>query len=234
MADIEWPDGLTPYRAAFYLQPHVGGTESPLTRTRKVYGLSKPRWVCRLSFRGGHKGYSGVAAYGPILDSLIVRMRGGENRVALWDFRRPYPVGLRRYYSQFAGGLYTFGLGETFELGEKFYIPAEVEPDNEAAAAGSSQMWFTGFEPGERAFNVGDYFGGDGRVHIMHNNSVADANGRAFVFFDPPLDQTIPAGRAVTMEPTSLFRLNGEDAGENTTEVDSATMYNLEFIEDLP
>ena len=234
MTDLTWPGGLYPYRAAFYLQPHVGGAESPLTRTRKTYGLSAPRWVCQLTFRGGYNGYDGIRAFGPILDSFIVQMAGGVNRVALWDFRRPYPVGLSRYYSQFAGGLYTFGLGETFELGEKFYVPSEVEPDNEAADAGAKQMWFTGFQPGERAFNVGDYFGGDGRVHIIHNNSVADGDGRAFIFFDPPLHQAIPAGRAVTVQPTSIFRLSGEDAGENSTEVGGLSEYTLDFIEDLP
>jgi hypothetical protein len=73
----------------FYLQPHVGGQESPLTRTRKTYGLSAPRWVARLTFRAGH-GYDdgGMSdRFGPRaddamffaarLDALIAQLKGG-------------------------------------------------------------------------------------------------------------------------------------------------------------
>lgn len=237
MADIEWPTDLRPYRAAFYLRPHVGGVESPLTRTRKTYLLSKPVWVCRLSFRGGFNGASGRGALGGRMDSLIVQMQGGFNRVLLWDFRRPYPVGLKRYYSQFAGESYTFSLGETFTLGERFFIPEEAEPVNEPALAGSRTIVFTGFLPGERIFQTGDYFGGDGRAHIIHTATLVDADGRCTLTFDPPLERPLAAGEAVTMRPTTPFKLStdsAEDAGANDSEVDSAVEYSLDFIEDLP
>lgn len=232
MADLAWPDALAPFRVSFYLQPHVGGTESPLTRTRKTYGLSAPRWVCRMSFRGGYDGHAGIAAYGPRLDALIAQLEGGLNRVGLWDFRRPYPVALRRYYRQFAGETYTFGLGETFELGEKFVIPAEAEPTNEAAAAGASEIVFTGFKPGERVFQWGDYFGGDGRVHMVLAEVYADQDGRARATFKPPLQADLLPGSAITMQPTSLFQLTSIDAGENETEVGQLSTYQLAFVED--
>ncbi len=237
MADIEWPQDLVPYRAAFYLRPHVGGVESPLTRTRKTYLLSKPVWVCRLSFRGGFNGASGRRALGGRMDSLIVQMQGGFNRVLLWDFRRPYPVGLRRYYSQFAGETYTFSGGRTFRLGERFFIPAEAEPVNEAAVAGATSIVFGGFLPGERTFQTGDYFGGDGRGHIIHTCTVADEDGRCTLTFDPPLETALGVGDAVTMQPTTPFKLStdsAEDAGANDSEVDSAVEYSLDFVEDLP
>jgi hypothetical protein len=237
MSDIEWPEDLRPFRAAFYLRPHVGGVESPLTRTRKTYLLSKPVWVCRLSFRGGYNGASGRGALGGRMDSLIVQMQGGVNRVLLWDFRRPYPVGLKRYYSQFPGETYTFSGGRTFTLGERFFIPAEAEPVNEPAEAGATTIVFGGFEPGERTFQTGDYFGGDGRGHIIHTASLADGLGRVTVTFDPPLETDMVVGQAVTMRPTTPFKLSTEsadDAGANDSEVDSAVEYNLDFIEDLP
>ncbi len=237
MADIEWPTDLRPYRAAFYLRPHVGGVESPLTRTRKTYLLSKPVWVCRLSFRGGFNGATGRGALGGRMDSLIVQMQGGFNRVLLWDFRRPYPVGLKRYYSRFAGESYTFTGGRTFRLGERFFIPAEAEPVNEPAVAGATSIVFGGFEPGERTFQTGDYFGGDGRAHIIHTATVADAEGRCTLTFDPPLETDLLVGQAVTMRPTTPFKLStdgAEDAGANESEVDSAVEYSLDFIEDLP
>jgi hypothetical protein len=237
MADIEWPADLTPYRAAFYLRPHVGGVQSPLTRTRKTYLLSKPIWVCRLSFRGGFNGTSGRRALGGRMDSLIIQMQGGFNRVLLWDFRRPYPVGLKRYYSQFAGETYTFTGGRTFRLGERFFIPAEAEPVNEPAAAGATSIVFGGFLPGERTFQTGDYFGGDGRAHLIHTAMLADGDGRVLVTFDPPLERDLLVGQAVTMRPPTPFKLTtdtSEDAGANDSEVDSAVDYSLDFEEDLP
>lgn len=238
MADIEWPTDLVPFRAAFYLRPHVGGVESPLTRTRKTYLLSKPVWVCRLSFRAGWDGIDDEGAMGGRLDSLIVQMQGGFNRVLLWDFRRPFPVGLRRYYSQFAGDTYTFTGGRTFRLGERFVIPAEAEPINEAAVAGATSIVFGGFLAGERTFQTGDYFGGDGRAHIIHTATVADGDGRCTVTFDPPLEIALLVGQAVTMRPTTPFKLttqSAEDAGANDSDVDAdLAEYSLEFMEDLP
>lgn len=234
MADMDWPAGLAPYRVMFYLQPHIGGSESPLTRVRKVYGLSSPRWIARMSFRAGYDGETGIGAWGGQLDALIAEMEGGLNRVRLWDFRRPYPVGLRRYYRQFAGMRYPFAGCEEFTLGERFVIPSEAEPTNEPAPAGATTMTFVGFVPGERAFQAGDYIGGDGRVHIVSlAGGTADADGRVTVAFKPPLQASVAAGAAVTMQPTSLFRLTSEDAGQNETDVGEATEYTLDFAEDL-
>lgn len=237
MADIEWPTDLVPYRAAFYLRPHVGGPTSPLTRTRKTYLLSKPIWVCRLSFRGGFNGRAGRRALGGRMDSLIIQMQGGFNRVLLWDFRRPYPVGLRRYYSQFEGESYTFTGGRTFTLGERFFIPAEAEPVNEPAAKGATAIVFGGFVAGERTFQTGDYFGGDGRAHLIHTATLADVDGRVTVTFDPPLERALLVGEAVTMRPETPFKLtpdSAEDAGANDSQIDTAVEYVLEFEEDLP
>jgi len=235
VVDLVWPHGLAPYRVMHYLQPHVGGAESPITRTRKVYGLSSPRWISRMTFRTGYDGQDGVAAWGGLLDALIMEMQGGLNPIALWDFRRPYPVGLRRYYGQFAGRRYPFAGGEEFTLGERFVIPGGFEPENEAALAGATTMTFTGFLPGERVFLPGDYVGGDGRQHMVQRpGGIADANGRAVVTIYPPLRADVAAGAAVTMQPTSLFQLVSEDAGQNETDVGDATEYTLDFVEKLP
>lgn len=234
MADLVWPEGLYPYKVSFYLQPHVGGQESPLTRTRKVYGLSAPRWLARLTFRTGYDGDDGVEAWGGLLDALIAEMEGGLNRIGLWDFRRPYPAGLARYYRQFAGSLYPFSGGETFTLGERFILPARAEPLNLVAPRGATVMTFVGLRPGERVFQAGDYVGGDGRTHIVLDRVViADGEGRATVRFKPPLQRAVGAGSAVTMQPPSPFRLVGDDAGSNETEVGQPTEYTLEFAEDL-
>lgn len=231
--DLQWPSDLLPASASFYLRPHVGGSASPLTRTRKVYGLSAPMWVCRLTFKAAWGGGEGPAARGARLDALIAEMEGGINRILLWDFRRPYPAGLRRYYSQFTE-LYTFGGGETFRMGERFAIPAFAEPLNETALAGATMMTWAGFLPGEKVFNIGDYFGGDGRPHMFMHDGVADGDGRVVMRFRPALTATLLAGQAITMQPPGRFQLMNEDAGASEAFArQPQSTYSLEFEEDL-
>jgi len=233
MADLIWPE-IYPYRAMFYLQPYNDRKVSPFTRKQKVYDLAKPRFVCRLTFRTGYNGETGVGAWGGELDAFIAEMKGGANRVALWDFRRPYPVGLKRYYRQFAGQRYSFLGGETFQLGEHFHLPAEAEPTNEFAPAGATEMTFVGFLPGEKVFLTGDYIGGDGRAHIvLRPEVVADQDGRAKLRFLPPLEVDVLPGMAKTLQPTSWFTLASDDAGQNETTVGELTEYTLDFVEDL-
>lgn len=232
--DLVWPDDLLPASASFHLRPHVGGATSPLTRTRKVYGLSKPMWVCKLTFKAAWAGGEGLSARGARLDALIADMEGGLNRMLLWDFRRPYPAGLLRYYRQFAGEEYTFGGGETFRLGEHFMLPAMAEPLNEGAAAGATFMAWEGFTPGERVFNAGDYFGGDGRPHMFMHDGVADGDGRVEMRFRPVLQRALLPGQAITMQPKGRFQLMNEDAGASEAFArQPQSTYTLEFEEDL-
>lgn len=223
MADVAWPVDLVPYRVMFYLQPHIGGQESPFTRTRKVYGLSAPRWIARLTFRGGYAGApltDDAAGYGPRLDSLIADLQGGLNKAVLHDFRRPRPL----QPQQIASGLTI-----------------------DAAAAGASFVVMRGFAPRGRAFGAGDYIGGDGRPHIVSlaatlaaggavsgaGTIFADATGAAIIGINPPLSQPINAGTVPRWPVTGRFELTGEDAGQNETAIGEATDYTLDFIEDL-
>lgn len=92
MSDYDWPDDLVPYAVSFYLQPHTGGTESPFTRQTKVYGLSSPRWVCRISLRApdsADRWGSDYAEWGERIDAFLASLEGRLNRVRIWDFRRP-------------------------------------------------------------------------------------------------------------------------------------------------
>lgn len=223
MADIAWPADLAPFRVGFYLQAHVGGPESPLTRTRKRYGLSAPRWVARMSFRGGYAGVPRLgeaAGFGPRLDSLIADLKGGLNRALLHDFRRPRPV-----QPQFAGRAIL----------------------SEGAAEGASAMTVAGFSPGAIAFSAGDYLGGDGRPHIVSlletvtagghvagaGSVMAGPDGRAIVGFNPPLRAAITPGTALNWPVTGPFLLVSDDAGANEATVGEAVTHVLDFVEDL-
>lgn len=225
MAEIEWPEGLVPYKAMFYLQPHVGGQESPITRTRKVYGLSAPRWIARLTFRAGH-GFeeAGVgpseadpAFYAARLDALIAEMEGGLNTVRLYDFRRPRPQHYLTNYSQ----------------------PAEVAV---LAPIGSTSIVIQIGE-GNIGPSIGDYIGGDGRPHIITGfspkvssmTSIAPPSGLVTLQFKPPLSAPVAAGSPLILEKVDApFRLtSGDDAGENEGEVAALIEYSLEFTEEL-
>ena len=228
MADVEWPEGLFPYKTMFYLQPHIGGQESPLTRTRKVYGLSAPRWIARLTFRAGH-GYEGTVGTGPRasdaafyaarLDALIAQLNGDLACVRFHDFRRPRP---QSYLSQ--------------------YHVAGVPPLVDYAPRGATS--FTVQRPrGSIGPSIGDYVGGDGRPHIVTKvsggnggsmMSVGPEDGRILVEFQPPLSSAIEQDTPLEMEKvTARFRLVSEDAGQNEGEVGAPVEYVLDFAEDL-
>lgn len=225
MPDLIWPADLAPFRVAFYLQPHVGGQESPLTRTRKVYGLGAPRWIAKLTFRGGVDGvprFGDQDGFGPRLDSLIADLQGGLNTVRFHDWRRPYPL-LR---------------------------PAVRGPIvSQGAAKGATAMRVSGFAPGAPAFALGDYLGGDGRPHLVSaantiaaggvvsgaGSVMADANGVALVGFNPPLSADIAAGASMVWPVTAPFQLQSpDDAPDNETEVGEAQVQTLAFFEVLP
>lgn len=205
MTDYVWPDDLVPYRMKFYLQPHTGGSESPFSRKTKVYGLSADRWVCAMEFRGGYNGTTNQAAFGPRLDAFIAKLKGRQNRVEIFDFRRSTIRG-RMWDSGSAG--------------------------NSSASAGATSMTLTGLIPGATIL-AGDYIGGDGRPHIITDDALVSGAGEAVVNFTPPLRATIGANAAVFGNPTGMFRLVSDDAGQNDTEVGQLTNYVLEFVEDL-
>lgn len=232
LPDVPFPAEARPYRVMFYLQPYNSRSQSPWTRATKTLSLSKPLWVARLTFRTGYDGDDGVDAWGGVMDAWVAELEGGAKTTELWDFRRPYPPGLRRYYRQFAGARYPFANGEEFSLGERFIIPAESEPVNETALRGATEMAFVGFKANEPVFLPGDMIGGDGRPHIvLRPGAVADGDGRAVVRFTPPLDFDVLAGMAVTMQPPGRFQLVSDDAGANETTVGELTEYALDFIE---
>lgn len=223
MPDLIWPADLLPYKVAFYLQAHVGGSESPLTRVRKTYGLSAPRWVARLSFRGGYDGapvFGDPEGFGARLDGMIADLRGGEVKAVFHDFRRSGPLRPR-------------SVTQAITIG--------------AAAQGATFVVLRGLAPGSVAASVGDYLGGDGRPHIVSiaatiaaggivagaGSVMTGADGTAKVGINPPLSAAIVAGTPLPPLAAGRFQLISDDAGQNETEVGQPTEYTLDFVEDL-
>lgn len=215
MADLIWPADLSPYKVAFYIQPHVGGSESPFSRVRKTYALSAPRWVARLTFRAGYNGPVFVGdqeGFGARLDALIAEMEGGVNLIRFHDWRRPAPS-----RSLVRPGPLTF----------------------KAAVKGATTLSIAGFYANGLALSVGDYVGGDGRPHLITGGAIvtgagtimADDYGVATVSVKPPLSAPISAGAPCTWPVSGLFQLVGDDAGENDVEVGRPVEYVLNFVE---
>lgn len=223
MADLQWPADLAPHRVMFYLQPHIGGSESPLTRVRKVYGLSAPRWIARLTFRGGYDGAPRLGeamGFGSRLDSLIADLQGGLNKAVFHDFRRPHPLQPQSRVASLRA---------------------------RAAVKGATALIVDGFAPRSAAFSVGDYVGGDGRPHIVSAAATiaaggavsgagtiyADGSGAATVGINPPLSAAVAADTVMTWPVPGRFTLTSEDAGQNDTDVRGLSEYTLDFTEDM-
>lgn len=204
MTDFTWPDDLVPFAQSFYLQAHSGGSESPFSRQSKIYGLSAPRWICSMSFRGGYDGARGVLAVGPRLDALIAKLKGRQNRISIYDFRR----------DRMRSPLWPTSAG------------------NSAAAAGDAAIALTGLMPGSLV-RQGDYLGGDGRPHIVTDPAEVDASGNVTVAFEPPLKSSIGLDAAIFGAVPGMFRLTDDDAGQNGVEVGGLVNMTLNFVEDL-
>lgn len=87
MADVEWPLGLRPETAEFWLEWATSRTESTFTRQQQVMGRpSAERWRAKLSI-SGHKQKTALA-----LDALMTSMKGGIQTVLMPDFRRLGPA----------------------------------------------------------------------------------------------------------------------------------------------
>lgn len=223
MDEIVWPADLAPFRVAFYLQAHAGGSESPLTRVRKVYGLSAPRWIARLTFRAAYEGaprFGDPAGFGSRLDSLIADLQGGLVKARFHDYRRPLPIAGQARVDRLMA---------------------------DAAPAGSTFLRVRGFASYGLAMGVGDYIGGDTRPHLVSaaatiaaggvitgaGSIYADASGAALIGINPPLAQPVAAGSVLTWPVTGRFALTSDDAGQNETTVGEAAEISLDFVEDL-
>lgn len=203
MADYYWPDdGLTPFAGEMWLQPHTGRSQSPLTNALRTYALSQPLWRCRWQIRGGYDGASGLSGIGPAMDALLARLAGGQNRVGLWDFRRPDAIGF-----------------DASDVG------------NPAASLGDTTITLTNLVPGETV-QAGNYVGGDGRAHIIVEDVDVELDGTAVVTFKPALNADLLEDTVVVGNPLTWFRLTSDEAGRNAVQVGDAVIYDLDFIED--
>lgn len=211
MTDYTWPADLTPRAQTFYLRTHTSRTLSPLTRTQKVYELTRPMWMTTMTFRGGYAGVPGRngigrhSDFGPRLDVMLAKLRGGANRVAIYDFFRPRMRGSNDGHSL----------------------------TNDAITAGDTDITVGGFVPNAVAFREGDYVGGDGRPHYVMETVFADASGDATATVYPPWEGNVAGGAAVYGNAPGWFRLTEDTFGATEMMPGQPAEYRLEFMEDI-
>ncbi|HEY4546098.1 MAG TPA: hypothetical protein VIG90_06695 [Pedomonas sp.] len=236
MADMVWPDDLQPYAVSFYWQTNSIVHESPFTRQTQVLGRSAPRWVAKLSLRGGAGGVTRRHEKGARLEALLMQLRGPLGTVELWDFRRPGPGAPLRTYDQYAASVpVTFWSDSTsFDDGTGLVVTSVGAPTVSGVEAGGTRLARTGIWPGTSPHLVGDYVDvGDGRPHMITSVTPADIDGKLLLTFEPPAKVAAPAARIGFEKVKGTFRLTSDDAGSNPTDVAGFATYELDLVEVL-
>lgn len=234
MADYVWPDDLQPYAMSFYLQHHTTAFESPFTRQQQVLGRSAPRWVARMSLRGGAGGQlRSQHNDGARIEALLAQIKGPQKTVSLYDFRRPDRGGAVATFDDYAADVPEtfFSDGTDFDDDTGFIVTPVGDPSNGPVALGATTINLTGYEPGSYPNLVGDYIDiGDGTPHIITSAPAADIYGNVELGFELPAKAAF-SGAASFEKVRGTFRLTSDDAGANPTDVEGLGVYELEFIE---
>ncbi|HKF95106.1 MAG TPA: hypothetical protein VKB96_11020 [Gammaproteobacteria bacterium] len=210
MTDYAWPEGLCPDRVSFSLETQTGRNVSPLTRQQKTYELTAPLWRCTIMFTGNYRGVRGrndpygQQNIGGRVDALLAKLRGGANRLSIYDFDRPLIRGTNDGWSL----------------------------TNTAVAAGAETATISGFMPNTPAFLAGDYVGGDGRPHLVLDDVTANSSGVATISVYPPFIASIASGAMLYGKAPGWFRLTGDEYGQVMPDLGGDVTYQLEFLED--
>lgn len=236
MADYIWPDDLQPYAMSFYLQHHTTTFESPFTRQQQVLGRSAPRWVARLSFRGGAGGQiRSQHNDGARIEALLAQIKGPQKTVSLYDFRRPERGGTVALFDDYAADIPEtfFTDGTDFDDDTGFIVSPTGAPSSSPISLGGNSVVLSGYWPGTSPNKIGDYINiGDGTPHIVTYAGVADLYGNLTIAFELPAKAEFTGDVGFSKAP-GTFRLVSDDASSNPTDTDGMASYELEFLEVL-
>lgn len=141
--------------------------------------------------------------------SLMMRMQGQVNQLALWDHMRPVPIGTMR---------------------------GTMVVDVNAAAGAVQLVIDAGAGEAGQTLKQGDLLGlGSGltqQVVMVTADATADGSGVITVDIQPPLRNAFTAGASVTWDqPKALFRRTSSDAIWDYSSV-YASGFSLDLIED--
>ena len=217
---VDWPQGLRPSTATFWLEANTARAESPLTRNSQVIIRQGVRWRCDLSYDSRNSSVAGQ------LDGILAALDGPGQQITLFDFRRPIPRGDARIPL-----LTTFTDGTIFTDGTEF---VDLPYVSAAQGQGYNTLLVGGFRPLCHPMLMGDYFKAGNYLYMVTADSNTDASGTTTLQFKPRLREALGAGVEVgVFYPRARFILVDNAQGANRTQGRFAN-YTISFIESLP
>lgn len=166
--------------------------------------LSNPLWTASLSSPTNLESASGG------WQSLIMRLRGQTNQLALWNMGRPVPLGTMR---------------------------GEMLLSSSYAAGATTIMFNAGVGQAFTTLKAGDMLGlGSGltqQVVMITTDATAGFSGIITVAIEPPLRNAFSSGATVTWDkPKALFRQSDSKASWDYR-INTASGFSLHLIEDI-
>lgn len=165
---------------------------------------SAPMWVATVELDKINENLTGQ------YQALILKLRGSQNQLAMWNFARPEPLGTMR-------GTLTM---------------------NASHSAGDTTLNITGgVGQANKTLKAGDLLGfGTGTTQhlvMVVDDATANGSGVISVTIEPPLRDDFSSSTAVEWDkPKALFRLNS-DSQTWTYESVFAQGFSLDLIEDV-
>jgi hypothetical protein len=200
MTTLTWPTGLgyTPREASLLVLHLQATSESALSGYTQTFTRPGSRFGWRFDFS------SSSEADRRALEAFVMRLRGRENRVRLWDMKNPRPV------------------GNTNTVGITVAAPV---------AAFSNTMQLQGIGAG-RQLKAGDWFATTTQLHRVVEDATADGGGIISVNFEHATRYAISTGTAITFEkPTALYTLAASQIELPRVAGLAAAPFSLEFVE---
>jgi hypothetical protein len=207
MSTIAWPTmsaAAYPSSLRWELRANTQSFMSPLSGAVETVELPGARWACSFSMPA-LQGNSSRNDSG-IFQGWLMRLRGQANRAALYNFKRPTPIGTINLTGVTVSGV---------------------------VAAGASSCYFAGGGDGKTLMD-GDMFAVNGELKMVVNGPYTQSGSPSTIgpiSFEPPTRAAWANGDAVTLnKPTALFILQNPQVGGKHSPGD-INEYELDMIE---
>jgi hypothetical protein len=200
MTTYTWPTGpaYTPRDSSLLVQHLQASSESALSGYTQTLTRPGSRFGWRYDFSNS------AEADRRALEAFIMRLRGRENRVRLWDIKAPRPAGNINW------------LGIT--------VAAAVP-----AFSYSMQLQGVG---ALKTIKAGDWFATATQLHRVVEDATADAGGTVAINFEHATRAAVAAGAAITLDkPAALYTLAASQIEFPRVPGLAAAPFSLEFIE---
>jgi hypothetical protein len=207
-----WPENFRVNSFEMRVQPNTRVFVSPFTGTAQVADYTGERWKVMIGIAEGGEMSAATKALAAAMEAFIDRLRGPLNSIALYNLRRPEPLGTLR--DGVAINVVNGSLAAvTVQNGAAVTIPTiSGSPINMTAIAQGASTGFIQTYAG-RTLLAGDHFGlANGQNVRQLVDTTADGAGVMAVEFFPRARADIAAyaGPIVWNKPTANFMLKSD------------------------